>query len=279
MRYLRALLFVSLAANVFLFATCTSKQTPVAAPRGSSTTESSPTTEPVRTSERKPAPAGRDISSLPRDVVEQRLVAAEAKAAELESLDKKFAKGTRTIETEARVKPFLDEVFAPFKKGPEPAYRVECRDHVCKLDTDLGDNLANDWMGRLQGTFPGRAIFGEMTFELRPTKTFIELHPPDRIPQEFLGGMMMASLGRARKECGFADAPHGDLSIRLAYNGTKHRVSKQVDGSLSSSPVGDCVAKTVDSVIATTTLPPEMSGSVDVGPWPVSLPLADDERL
>jgi hypothetical protein len=184
----------------------------------------------------------------------------------------KFASGTRSPETEARVQPYLDAVFAQYKV-PEPKYRFECRGRVCKIDSDIED----EWTKPLQQTWPTRAIFDVMSFS--PAGTFIELVRPEDVPPAYLHGMIVAALVRARRACSFADSPAGDLSITLSYDAATRRLTHDVAGSLRAEKVGVCTTGVVDDVISTTTLPPEMAGSAQSGPLAVSLPIPDDEGM
>jgi hypothetical protein len=264
---LRAVLLVSLIANVILLALRSHGETPVASPHERGPPRRGPMPSfPLS----GVAPTVRDYSSVPRETLERRLVAAEAQAADLTDITDKFANATRSLETEARVKPYLDEVFARYQV-PEPKYRFECRGRVCKIDSDVED----EWTRPLQETWPTRRIFREMSFS--PAGTFVELVPPDQIPQAFLDGMRVASLVRAQHACRLSEAPAGDLSITISYDATTRRVTRDVGGSLSGQPIGACVAGSLDEVIATTALPPEMAGSTRVGPVTISLPLSDDD--
>lgn len=212
----------------------------------------------------------RDYSTIPRETLEQRLVEAEAQAADLSDITDKFASAPRSPETEARVKPYLDEVFARYQVR-EPKYQFECRGRVCRIDSDIED----EWTRPLQQTWPTRMIFREMSFS--PAGTFIELAKPEDVPSAFLYGMLVAARLRAQHECRLSDSPSGDVSISIKYDAPTRRVTRDVGGSLAEQPVGTCITRSLDEVIAATVLLPEMTSSAASGPLVISLPLSDDE--
>jgi hypothetical protein len=215
------------------------------------------------------APPKIDLSGIERSALERRLATAEARLADLAPPNEKFAGRARSLETEERVKPFLDEVFAHYQAA-EPKYTFECRGRVCKIDAPVN----NDWTMPLQQTFPGTAIFHQMSFGR--DGTFVELAPAEQIPGNFLSGMIMGALLHARTPCGFATSPQGELILRLEYDEGTRRITRDVTGSLAAQPVGACIIQALDDVIATIKLPPEMTRTTHVEQT-VVLPVAADD--
>lgn len=260
--FLRTLLVASLLANVVLWLS----RSPSRPAERHEARQGGPRPSFPFAAQSAPQP---DYAAIERATLEQRLVAAEAKLADMMPIAKKFAAASRSMETETRVRPYLDEVFAQYQVD-EPKYRLECRGRVCKVDSDVKD----EWTRPLQQTFPGRAMFREMAFG--PDGTFIELQPAEKLPAAFLNGMLRAAFVRARKPCSLAQAPAGDVDFTLEYDATTRRLTHEVTGTLADQPITACIAKQLDDVIAATTLLREMT-SVRSWPDPLTLPVADEE--
>lgn len=258
------LLAASLVANVLLLLVRDEAEVPAPAEhREAASARSSPAV-------RATGAAQTDLESLEDAALERRLADAEARLSELANPKQKFAHATRSLDVEARVTPYLDDVFAELK---DLKYAVECRGRVCKIDAPFV--RGEDWTWKLQTLWPRRALFGGMSFG--PDGVFIELAPPELIPAAFLDGMLRAAWLRAHKPCGFATSPAGDLTLTLAYDAVTRRVTRNATGSLAQQPVGMCTSKALDEVIATTELPPEMTRSLRSEPLELTLPIPDED--
>jgi hypothetical protein len=264
----RALLAASLLANVALLVTRDDATPAPARARGARGPTPNAIVPEFPDRDRSAAP--REYQAIERAVLEQRLVAAEARLHDLGGLGTRFAGATHSPEVEARVKPYLDEVFARYQVA-EPKYRFECRGRVCKVDSDVED----EWMMPLQQTWPVRALFSEMAFG--PNGTFIQLTPDEQVPEAFLWGVEMAAITRARKPCGFASAPKGDIAFALDFDVGSRRITYAITGSLRAQPVGTCIAQALDEVIAAASPPAQMTRSAHYASREYQLPIDDDD--
>lgn len=217
-----------------------------------------------------PTLAGRPpASALPTTCVaqvqalERQLAETAAALEERLSLPERFERGGRSADAEARIAPFLAEVFAG---APGSLTRdLECHDDVCQLEvtTPEGDRDF-DWMQRLQAS-PGRSQFAGMQFRSgAPTQdplthealftsvALLRLGEPDRASGmdvlEQLVRALEASDDAAR--CKAANPTPGHLSLRLALADAAPRVDLQVGGTLASAPVGVCLRGVLDRLVA-----------------------------
>lgn len=221
----------------------------------------------------KPTPSRSvptNYSKLDRAEIEQRLAHAERQIKSLRSPAEKFALAQRSPEIEAKVRPYLDEVFQRYAVK-EPKYRFECRDRVCKVDSDIQD----EWTLPLQQTYPTRSIFKTMAFE--PEGTFIELHDPEHIPSTFLHGIIIATLVAAQTPCALSAAPRGDIATRLQFDASTRLVTATVGGSLATHPVAACFRKMLDESILKFRVPDDVTTSATFGPFTLSLPSQTEE--
>jgi hypothetical protein len=159
----------SLAGNAFLLATPDASSKSRRASR-------------LRSIVRAPCPTTAADTSAAIDPTlpcEERVVALQRRIAEIEMMTEdvlrasdRFARDTRSPETEAKVKPFFERVFA---NAPESfSYTVECRGRVCKVDA-TGDRDF-DWIVRVQEDDWER-LFARKEFSHRSTFLEIDDHP------------------------------------------------------------------------------------------------------
>jgi hypothetical protein len=231
MKLLIAAVLASVGLNVYLLATRDDRLEPEVV---------EPTVEPTASAAKRllaPSPSRPgSYGSLERSDLEQRVLVAEAEVEQFMRPDERYAKQSRSPETEARVKPYLDLVFKDLDLK-EPKYTVECHGMVCKLDADRRD--ANVWMSPLQTTYPQRAMFATMSFS---DTTFIEVRPEP----EAWAAMIDAQARRQIYGCATTyPAPTGELSYRV----TKDR-TVQLDGPLANEQVGRCIKLAVENAIA-----------------------------
>ena len=56
----------------------------------------------------------------------------------------KYKSGSPTPEVAAKLRPYLDQVFAPWAKGAAAAYDLDCRGGACRLATDDGEGKSDE---------------------------------------------------------------------------------------------------------------------------------------
>lgn len=262
MKLLIAALVASLALNAYLVFGRASDAS------SDETTDAAPTTTSQRASKKivfAPSPSNpASYGTLDRKVLERRVLAAEAEVEEYLEPSEKFPKYTRSVETEARVKPYLDLVFKKLP-GTDPKYEVECRGRICKLDPKVeGD--ANAWMRPLQTTYPERVLFGSMAFG--PNGTFLEVASEG----EELAGKIGYDAHQSVHPCLHESSDTGELTYQLVMD--HGHVAFRMGGSLRDHPVGKCVAEAIRQSIAKFHVPPGVE-VVDVE-HTFTLPLDDD---
>jgi hypothetical protein len=242
MRGLVALLVASVAVNAYLIATRESRlRVEAVAPVAPTETVDQSAKPTVQA--RAVLAGSASYGSLERKVLEQRVLAAEAQVEEFMDPEEKYAKQERSIESEARAKPYLDLIFKDIP-GTEPKYRVECHGRVCKIDAKQD----NAWIGPLQSTYPGRTMFGTMSFS---DKTFVELLTEGAA----LATRIHYEASEAIHACAIANPEPGDVSYQLTMDNA-HRVTAQINGSLAKQPVGKCIATALQGAITKTPVPP-----------------------
>jgi hypothetical protein len=212
-----------------------------------------------------PSPSNpASYGTLERKVLERRVLAAEAQVEEYLPPNEKFAKLTRSMETETRIAPYLERVFKGLP-GPDPKYAVECRGRICRLDPKVtGD--ANAWMRPLQSSYPDRAsLFRGMMFTFG--HAFLEV----RTVGEELAGKIHYDAERYVHACLHANPEPGELTYQLVMD--RGYVSLRSSGTLRDHPVGKCIAEALRQSIAKFPAPPGVA--VEDVEHTVTLPLED----
>jgi hypothetical protein len=241
MRGLLMLLLASLAANAYLIVTRESRLRVEAVAPVSPVEEIVQPTKPTVQS-RASMSGSNSYGALERRTLEQRVLAAEAEVEEHMGPEEKYGKQERSTESEARVRPYLDLVFKDIP-GAEPKYRVECHGRVCKIDA----RQENAWIGPLQTTYPGRTMFGTMSFS---DKTFVELLTEGA----GLASRIHYEAWEAIHACAIANAEPGDVTYQLTMDAVR-RVNVQMSGSLANQRAGECVATALQAAILKTPVP------------------------
>ncbi|MBX3156533.1 MAG: hypothetical protein KF773_11075 [Deltaproteobacteria bacterium] len=161
--------------------------------------------------------------------------------------------------TEATAKLYLDRIFQT-----EP-YAVACVGRTCTLDPPD----APDWQHDLQTAFPERAWFCRMSFA--PTEVLLELCPPEEMGAAVTRGILTAfELAPATAACLTAHPDtHGDLALDVLLD---PHLRATLTGSLASAPVGLCLQRVLDDIVARAELPPGVT-ALPRAPLELHLPM------
>jgi hypothetical protein len=201
-----------------------------------------------------PAPPSIDPTApCPEQVVayQRRLAAIEADSdTKLHALDR-FERGTRSPDTESRIRPFLERVFAHAPDGV--TYTAECRGLVCKLDVQ--DNVGFPWTTILQDEAGWQGLF--VRKEFGPEGTFVQFHDEPQPPGKVAIIAVIESFRDSPRIDGCkAQYPSasGEYFVHVAIESERFRVDEI--GDLAGTPVGACLRGIIDDVVAKTQVPP-----------------------
>ena len=249
-------LAVSIAANAYLLATRgrEAKPEPTAGSQGSSAVRA-PTpahVQPLVADDE--GSASPTYAKLDRAQLEKRLATVEARLAKLLPAEERFELAERSPDNEARVKPFLDKVFAA-KAGEKASYEVECHERLCKLSVD--EKLAPDaWMEPLQSDPDGHGMFAGMSFGRNGA--FLELQEPTHTAGWKAAIKLMEALrgNKALAECKSQNPTPGEVSFSIGIDSKSHRFVVEASGPLAKQALGVCARRVIDDAIAAIALPP-----------------------
>jgi hypothetical protein len=184
-----------------------------------------------------------NYGALQRKDLERRVLAAEAEVEKFMEPEEKYSRQLRSIESEARIRPYLDLIFKDVA-GQEPKYHVECHGLVCQISAEQ----SNAWIGPLQTTYPESTMFGAMSFS---DKAFVELLTEGAA----LANRIHHDAGQWIYACVTADSTPGDLLYQLNMDDS-NRVTVQSSGSLANQAVGSCVVNALRTAAAKAPVPP-----------------------
>jgi hypothetical protein len=204
-----------------------------------------------------------DVAKLDRSALEQRLVAAEAKLEKHLPYEERFDRDERSPESEARLKPFLDKVFAT-KPGVEPPYKFECRARLCRI-TPTKD-APEEWVRDIQTDPDAFALTAGASFGA--SRAFLQLDDPDLAAgKTFLRDVLMPLRDQKPiNECKAANPAPGRLVITLVLDAVTRRLHVETSGSLASQASGLCIRKIFDDLVSKVVVPPEVKA---LPSWPI----------
>lgn len=266
-----AALCLSVTANAYLWFTRPTGEARTRAAEGERETRLATRAPTLPKLEALPDPAtqAQPYADIERSALEQRVLTTESRIADLLPAEEKFARDARSTETEATVKPYLDRIFKA-QPGADAPYRVECHGLVCKLQTK---RPRDEWQGPLQTTFPEAGWFCGMTFS---HETYIELCKPEMLGASLHSGITIAFRSSEQAHACVADrSARGDLTLSIRLDPASRKLSSEADGSLAAHPVGLCLRKALDEVLARTRVPPGLTSFPE---QPIVLQLPDDPR-
>jgi hypothetical protein len=206
---------------------------------------------------------------LDRAELEQRVVTTETRIADLLPTREKYARDARSPEAEALAKRYLDIVFKT-QPGAPARYHVECHGRACKLETSVP---RDEWNDQLQSTWPEHGWFRVISFT--PNDTYLELWKPELFGFGLWHGISAAFRASDQTKACITDRTiAGEVSFRVRFESGS--LSSTASGSLLSHPIGQCLRRVFDGIVANTGLPPGLT-SFPEEPIEMQLPTDDAE--
>lgn len=257
--WLASALVVSVAMNVYLFATRPAPVTERAADtagRPASRADQAPQRgAPGHASGALRAPAApqlaaaaapRDDDSAEREAdLAAQLASVEADLAARRPLDEQFQLNTRrSPDVEAQIQGELDQVFGT-KPGSKAAYTVECHGQVCELHVDL-DQDRDAWMGALQHEY--REPFEKMMFQASGP-TYLGVRTPEQRAATSYVRSLFAMIRSSPdvERCKLHPSGRGEvvLTVRLDVD---RRVRFAMAGPLADRDFGACLRPVLERI-------------------------------
>lgn len=186
---------------------------------------------------------------------EERLAKTEATIESLRSLNERFASmSTRSPESEARVRPFLDRLF--HSTAGQGSYELECRAKICKVSINR-DKLppeGEDWDIGLQTDPEAVGLFKNLTIENDAAHLEIDdsgVAAGNRLALEIMTAFRVSPEFKSCRE----QQGQGSLTLSLEFDSAKRRIHVRTEGNLENQAVGVCLRRALEEVVAATPIP------------------------
>lgn len=227
--------------------------------------------------------ATRGAASCPdQSALAAKLASVEAELESRLELKDKFERGQPAPEAANRFRPVVDRALAD--RPDSMTYDVECRGTTCQVEIVEPERSDYDWMQKLQSGEIKKAYRGASFHAGSPSRdpiskqavltsrSYFALGNGDELSGlDILAGLLKRFDGSAELQSCRREHPgvSGTWNIRLDLDEVHDTITILEGGELSGEPLGQCMRRTLDALIAATPVPPNATAAVmfrDVAP-------------